>query len=126
MPEIRNREEAPVQGLDYSEIHIPDDTDLGTGTFKTVLKEDILGKENPIISGIGNEPSFLMVVTINTGIEEVNVMLGKSEKEQPLSKAIFKMSKEVDAKTPHTIDAHFAGWKITGLELDGEKLEIVE
>jgi hypothetical protein len=126
MPEIKSREDGPIPGIDYSEINIPDDSDLGTGTFRTVLKEDILGKINPIISSIGNEPDFLMLVTINSAIEEINVMLGKSEKEPPLSRVIFRLPKEIDSKARHTIDAHFKEWKITEVVLDGEKLEVVE
>lgn len=126
MPEIKSREDGPVPGIDSSEIHIPDDSDFGTGTFRTVLKEDILGKINPIISSIDNEPEFLMLVTVNSAIEEINVMLGKSEKEKPLSRVIFKMPKDIDSKAAHTIDAHFSGWKVTEVVLDGEKLEIVE
>lgn len=126
MPEIKSREEGPVPGIEYSEIHIPDDSDLGTGTFKTVLKEDIMGKINPIISSVANEPIFLMLVTVNTAIEEINVMLGKTEKEPPLSRAIFSIPKDVDTKTGHTIDAHFKEWKVTEAELDGKKLERVE
>lgn len=126
MPEIKSREEGPVPGIEYSEIHIPDDNDLGTGTFKTVLKEDIMGKINPIISSIANEePDFLMLVTINTAIEEINVMLGKSEKVPPVSRAIFSIPKELDIKTAHTIDAHFKEWKVTEVEIDGVKLEIL-
>lgn len=126
MPEIKSREEGPVPGIDYSEIHIPDDNDLGTGTFTTVLKEDIMGKINPIISSVANEPDFLMLVTINTAIEEINVMLGKTEKAPPVSRAIFSIPKEVDIKAAHTIDAHFKDWKVTGVELDGVKLEILD
>ncbi|MBI4843830.1 MAG: hypothetical protein HY809_05830 [Nitrospirae bacterium] len=126
MPEIKSRDEAPVPGIDYSEIHIPNDNDLGTGTFKTVLKEDIMGKINPIISSIANEPDFLMLLTINTAIEEINVMLGKTEKEPPLSRVIFRMPKAIENKSAHTVDAHFKEWKVTEVELNGQKLEAIE
>jgi hypothetical protein len=126
MPEIKSREDGPVPGIVYSEIHIPDDSDFGTGTFKTVLKEDILGKINPIISSIGNEPDFLLLVTINSAIQEINVNLGRSEKEKPLSRVIFKIPKEVDAKGTHTIDVNFSGCEVKEVLLDGEKLELIE
>ncbi len=126
MPEIKSREDGPVPGIEWSEIHIPDDSNLGTGTFKTVLKEEILGKINPIISSIGNEPDFLLIVTINSAIEEINVNLGRSEKEKPISRVIFKLPKEIDLKISHTIDTHFAGWEVKEVLLNGEKLEIIE
>ena len=52
MAEIHSREEEPVPGILYSEIHVPDEDKLGTGTFLTVLEEGAFGKKNPIISSI--------------------------------------------------------------------------
>jgi hypothetical protein len=126
MPEIKNREDGPVPGIVYSEIHIPDDSELGTGRFKILLKEDILGKINPVISSVGNEPVFLLLVTINSAINEINVNLGRSEKEKPLSRVIFKLPEDIDSKTTHTIDTSFSGWEVTEVLLDGEKLERIE
>jgi len=52
MSEIKNRQDNPVPGIDYSEICIPDEHNLGTGTFTTVLEPGAMAKISPIISTI--------------------------------------------------------------------------
>ena len=47
MAEIESHDKKPVPGVDYSMIQITDDTNLGTGTFKTMLEPNALAKINP-------------------------------------------------------------------------------
>ncbi|MEK6528410.1 MAG: hypothetical protein AABZ36_05995, partial [Nitrospirota bacterium] len=65
MAEIKSREQDPIAGIEYSEIIIPDENNMGTGTFTSVLKPDAMAKNNPLISTIVNEPVFKMFVNIN-------------------------------------------------------------
>jgi hypothetical protein len=125
MTGINSRDNNPVPGIDYSEIHIPDEQSLGTGTFTTVLEPKALGKINPIISSIINEPVFKLMVSINLAIEEVTVLLGKADKLPPLSRKVFKLPKEFNVSDVHTFDVGFKDWKIKGLEMNRNSLEKV-
>ena len=123
MAEIKSRDNNPVPGIDHSEIHIPDENNLGTGTFITVLEPNAMAKINPIISSIINEPVFMLMVSINLAIESVTVMIGKADKTPPLSRKVFKLPEEIDLPATHTFDVGFGEWKIESLRMDGEPLE---
>lgn len=122
MAEIKSRDNNPVPGIDHSEIHIPDENNLGTGTYITVLEPNAMAKINPIISSIINEPVFMLVVSINLAIESVTVMIGKADNTPPLSRKVFKLPKEIDLPATHTLDVGFGEWKIESLRMDGESL----
>ncbi len=125
MAEIKSRDNNPVPGIDYSEIIIPDEQNLGTGAFKTVLEPGAMKKNNPIISTIVNEPVFKLMVSINLAVEEVTVLLGKADKLPPVSREIFKLPKEFNVSDVQTFDVVFKDWKVKGLELNGNSLEKV-
>ena len=122
MAEIKSRDNSPVPGIDHSEIHIPNENNLGTGTYITVLDPNAIAKINPIISSIVNEPVFLLVVSINIAIESVTVMIGKADKTPPLSRKVYKLPKEIDLPATHRFDVDFDEWKIASLRMNGESL----
>jgi hypothetical protein len=122
MAEIKSRDNNPVPGIDHSEIHIPDENIIGTGTFITVLEPNAMAKTNPIISSIINEPVFQLIVSINLAIESVTVMIGKADNTPPLSRKVFKLPKEIDLPATHRFDVSFGEWKIESLSMDGESL----
>ena len=125
MAEIKSREEEPLPGITYSEIHIPDENSLGTGTFMTVLEEGAFGKKNPIISSIMNEPEFVLILSMNVAIESATAMLGKSQNTQPLDRKVFKIPTEVDTKEVLRFKVSFDDWDIKGIEINGNKLDLV-
>ena len=125
MAEIKSREEEPLPGITYSEIHIPDENSLGTGTFMTVLEEGAFGKKNPIISSIMNEPEFVLILSMNVAIESATAMLGKSQNTQPLDRKVFKIPTEVDTKEVLRFKVSFDDWDISGIEINGNKLDLV-
>ncbi|GBE05576.1 MAG TPA: hypothetical protein ENG95_07220 [Nitrospirae bacterium] len=125
MAEIKSREQNPVPGIDHSEIHIPDENNLGTGTFITVLEPDAMARISPIISTIVNEPVFKLLVNILLAENEVTVLIGKADKSPPLSRAVFKLPDIPDLKKKFRFDATFSNWKITALQMDGEPLKTV-
>ncbi len=124
MAEIKSREQNPINGIEYSEIIIPDENNLGTGTFITSLEPDAMTKINPIISSIINEPAFKLFVNINGATNEVSVLLGRADKSPPLSCEKFKLPKEINTKETHRFDAIFEDWKVTELKMDGKPLKI--
>jgi len=123
--EIKSREEEPLPGITYSEIHIPDENSLGTGTFITVLEEGAFGKKNPIISSIMNEPEFVLILSMNVAIESATAMIGKSQNTQPLDRKVFKIPTEVDTKEVLRFKVSFDDWDIKGIEINGNKLDLV-
>ncbi|RJQ45996.1 MAG: hypothetical protein C4538_07730 [Nitrospiraceae bacterium] len=123
MAEIKSREDKPLPGIEYSEIIIHDENDLGTGTFTTAIEKKALAKINPIISTIINEPEFKMIVTINSGEEEVTVLLGKAPNTPALSRKVFKIPEDTKIHESHDFRVIFSGWEITSMELDGNALQ---
>jgi hypothetical protein len=124
MAKIESHEKKPVPGVDHSIIQIPDDNNLGTGTFITMLEPNALAKINPIISSIQNEPVFQLIVSINLAIESVTAMIGKADDTPPLSRKVFSLPKEIVVKDAHRFDAAFKDWQIEEMSMDGVKLEL--
>jgi len=126
MSEIKSREDGPVPGVAYSEVHIPDDKKLGTGSFTTVLEPTALKKINPIISSIQNEPVFLMIVSINIAIEQATAMIGKSHNTPPLDRRVFTIPKGIDLMQVNDFSVSFSDWDITGMKLNGNNLQTAD
>ena len=126
MAEIKNREINPIPGVEYSEIRIPDEYDLGTGEFTTMLPEKSLAKNNPIISNVMNEPYFLMIVSINLGIDQVTAVLGKTHDEPPISRKVFNIPKDFNVEDAHDFTVMFKEWDVTGIKLNGKEMETAE
>ncbi len=126
MAEIKSREDAPLPGITYSEINIPDESNLGTGTFLTVLEEGAFGKKNPIISSIMNEPEFVLILSMNVAIESATAMIGKSQNTQPLDRKVFKIPADINTKEVLSFKISFDDWDIKGIDINGNNLEKVE
>ena len=123
MAEIRSREEHPIPGVAYSALHIPDEYNLGTGTFTTMVEAGAMAKINPIISNIMNEPYFLMIVTVNLGIDQVTALLGKAHDEGPISRKVFDIPGDINTGDAHDVTVVFRDWDIHDITLDGTSLK---
>jgi len=124
--EIKSREDEPIPGITFSEVYIPDENNLGTGTFVTVLEEGAFGKKNPIISSIMNEPEFVLILSMNVAIESATAMIGKSQNTQPLDRKVFKIPADIDTKEVLSFKVSFDDWDITGIEINGNNLGKIE
>jgi hypothetical protein len=122
MAEIRSKEENPVPGIDYSEIRIPDEKNIGTGTFKTVLIPAAMNKNNPIISTIINVPVFQLLVNIDSKKYEVTVLLGKADKSPALSRKVYELSEKIDFLKAHSFTVKFINWGIKDLKMNKKSL----
>jgi hypothetical protein len=122
MAEIRHRQHGGSPEIEYSEIYIPDDKVLGTGSFTTILKPNALSKKNPIISLMVNVPIFQISVNINPQTKEIPVLLGKADGTDPISKKIYMILSDIDMVKSSTFVAHFENWEITGLSINGSEL----
>lgn len=101
----------------YAEIHIPDDTDLGTGRFTTVLNARALESQRHIASAMVNQPRFQISVTLNCDTRRIPVLLGRADGTPPASGRVFALPK-TDPGAEHSLVAHFRDWEVTGLDLD--------
>lgn len=126
MAEMKNRESNPVPGVEYSEIYISDEKDMGTGTFTTVLEPKALKKINPIISSIQNEPVFMLIVSINIAIAQVTAMIGKSHNTAPLDRKVFNIPESIDDQEANDFTVSFNDWDIKSMILNGNELTPAE
>ena len=125
MGAISSREKNPIPGVDYSEICFPDEFYLGTGIFTTIVEAGSLKKMSPIISNVLNEPYFLMIVTINLGIDQVTVLIGKAHDEGSINRKVFNIPKDIVVEDSHDFTVAFKDWEIKALLLNGKELENV-
>ena len=126
MAELVSREANPIPGVDYSEIRFPDELYLGTGEFTTMVASKAHAKINPIISNVMNEPYFLLIVTINLGIDQVTALLGKAHDEGPISRKIFNVPKDLNIEQANDFTVCFAEWDINAIKLNGKSMEPAE
>jgi hypothetical protein len=115
--EIRHQQQSPSPNVSLSEIHIPDDSDLGTGTFSTVFNPGALSSNTAFDSIIVNEPRFQISATVNLN-KEVPVRLGRADGSQPLDRVVFRLPNGLDLREAKALRIEFARWRITGAFLD--------
>lgn len=119
---IEHRQQNPSPEIEYSVIAIPDEKNLGTGRFITVLKANVLSSAKAISSIIVNLPAFQISVNINPGTREIPVLLGRADGTDPTSGRLFILPSTVIPQVTHEFVAKFENWQVTGLELDGQPL----
>lgn len=123
MAEVKSREDKPLPGIEYSEIHIPDDNNLGTGSFITVLDPKAMTKVNPLMSTIVNKPVFQLIISVNAGEEEITVLLGKADNTPASSRKVYIIPEETKTDESIHLKAIFGEWEITALEMNGNELK---
>ncbi len=123
MPAIKHRQPNASPEVEYGEINIPDDKNLGTGTFTTLLKPNALLGTKTISSIMINAPRFQISVNINPGTKEIPVLLGRADADH-ISGKIFLLSANIDPTVSHTFVAAFENGQVLGLELDGTPLKV--
>lgn len=119
---IEHRQQNPSPEIEYSVIAIPDENDLGTGRFITLLKANALSSAKAIASMVVNVPAFQISVNINPGTREIPVLLGRADGTDPISGRLFVFPSTVNPQDTHEFVAKFKSWQVTSLELDGQSL----
>jgi hypothetical protein len=123
MSEVKSREHKLLPGIEYSEILIFDEDNLGTGVFTTVLEPDAMSKINPILSSIIHEPEFQLLVNINSAENEVTVLLGKADNSPASFREVFILPEKFDNSKTHQFDTIFNDWKVVELKMNGDSLK---
>jgi len=126
MSEIKRRQTNPSPEIDYAEIHIPDDGNLGSGSFITVTKRGALSSGKAISSIMINPPVFRISVNLNPSSKEIPVLLGFADGSDPISRKTFFFPENVNISDPHKFEVTFRNWDITGLSMDRVSLGLKE
>ena len=122
MATIRQRPGNIAPDVEYGEIFIPDDTDLGTGRFTTSLKPGAMSGQEEILSVMKNVPVFEISMNIDFNTQAIPVSLGKADDTPPLSRKVFILPEDVNPAKKHTFVTNFQDWEIKSLVLDGKAL----
>ncbi len=120
---IHNRQQQPAPGVDYAEIHLPNDKDLGTGSYIAGIRPKALSSGEPIICAIINAPVFQLSLNINPATREIPVLLGRVDNTPPMSRKVFLLPVSCDSSQGHVFEAVFSGWRVEQLRMDGLCLE---
>ena len=124
MGEIKTRQENPGPGIEYSELHIPDEENLGTGSYRIVLEPNALAKRQPTVGLVINPPIFQMSVNVNPATKEIPVLLGKADDTPPISEKVFRLPENIELSDSYEFNALFANWEIAELLLNRVSLPL--
>jgi hypothetical protein len=121
MPEIRHQQPGAGPEVSLAEIHIPNDADLGTGTFTTLLVDRALLSNKVIASVMVNAPAFQVSVTINPN-RDIVTLLGRADSPTPQSKVVFRLPNGLDFRPALRLVIAFAGGQIVAGSINGQPL----
>lgn len=118
MPEIKVQQSiGNMPEVASGEIHMQDDSDWGTGTFKTTFKPNALPPTKVISSMMINAPRFQITVTLNQdGV--INVALGTVDGTPPRHITSFVLPDSITAAS-HVLIISFARWFVLSATFDG-------
>ncbi len=127
MPEIKHRQVNASPEIEYGEIHIPDDKNLGAGNYKIVIKKGAFSGKKVISSIMINVPVFQISVNFNPATLEIPVLLGRADSSDPISSKTYMFPDYFSASDSHEFKVTFEKWQIIGMYFDGIPLrEVVE
>lgn len=125
MPPIRTGQVNPAHNVALTELYIPTDSDIGTGTFTTVLAPNaLLEGHTEIVSIVSNPGIFQISVTIHAD-NMVAVLLSRSDGSPPVHRLPFRLPEWVDPLISHALLVRFAGWYIIGATFDGQPISSI-
>ena len=131
MVEVRNRMENPSPDIAFQEIHIPNDANFGTGTFRFLANKEVLvppARPEPkaVVAIVLNPPRFQLSVSVNPGTREIPVLLGRADGTPPLASRVFVLPLGMDTGAAHEFGVVFRNWRVLSVEMDGQELEGIE
>ena len=120
MPPVKIRQSNPSHLVEYGEIEIADEKDLGTGDFTVKLKPNALVINNIISCQMVNVPLFQISVNVNNEEKEISALLGEADGSDPKSRKVLSLPEGLDLKPTHTFVTSFRDWSIDSIIMDGE------
>ena len=120
MPEIRHQQLSSAPEILSSEIHIPDDSDWGTGTFTTNFSPSSLPPKRAIVASMINSPRFQITATLNAN-RDMPVLIGSAD--EPRNKAMLLLPDHIKQSVGHQLVIQFSAWQIRSATFDGKTLE---
>jgi len=120
MPPVKIRQSNPSHLVEYGEIEIADEKDLGTGSFTVRLKPNALIINNVISCQMVNVPLFQISINVNNQEKEISALLGEADGSDPRSRKEMSLPEDLDLKPAHTFVVSFHDWSIDSVEMDGE------
>src|SRR5438093_8596900 len=120
MPEMRHRQPNPAPGLAFTEIMLPDETDVSTGTYTIGIKRGVLGGKDKIVAAAINAPRFQVELSIDPQTGVITAAVGPTN--APVTKREIELPDGLDRKAAHTLEVRFKNWSVTEVLLGGQKL----
>jgi hypothetical protein len=121
VPPIKVQQPGKAPEIASAEIQIPDDADLGTGSFSTSFKRGASWTTKSFMSVMMNPPAFQITATTNPN-REVPVLLGRADGSDPMSRVVFILPASIDESAPHVLRVDFSRWRIVSASFDGAPL----
>lgn len=124
MPAMHHRHERPGPGIEYSEIKIPEEQDLGTGEFVAGVTSAALANPTPLVARLIKSPHFQLSLNINSAISRIPVLLGRADSNEPSSRVVFALDHARIKQGTNVFTVKFRGWLVQQLLLNGEPLAL--
>jgi hypothetical protein len=120
MAEMRHRQPSPAPGLAFSEIMLPDEKDVSTGTYTIGIKSGVLVGKDKIVAAVINAPRFQIEVSIDPQTRIVRAAVGPAN--APVTKREIELPDNLDRKAAHTLEIRFKNWNVTDILIGNRKL----
>jgi hypothetical protein len=120
MPGIHTRQEKPAPGLDFSDLVIPDENDISTGTYTLGIEKGALGGKTKIISAVFNKPHFQVEVSIDPETRMIRAAVGPTD--APITSRQVMLPDDLDRKAAHTLVVQFKDWSVTEVRIGNRRL----
>lgn len=124
MPGMHHRQDRPGPGIEYSEIIIPEEKDLGTGEFTTAVESVALANPSPLVARLIKAPHFQLSLNINPAVSRIPVLLGRADSNEPTSRVVFELDHARVRPGSNVFTVRFRGWLIQQLFMNGKPLPL--
>jgi hypothetical protein len=107
-------------------IHIPDESDLGTGTFTTSFSPKAFSSPEQVSSIIVNPHIFGIFAALDPNSGVVGVRLHEADGITPKDELGFHIAPGLNRDIAHTLVVEFVKWHILSASIDGLPLAVMD
>src|SRR5438477_650138 len=105
-------------------LHIPKDSELGTGVFTVVFSANAFPGTDPFAPSVVNPSVFGISASVNPGLG-ILVQIHRTDGKKPVHKLGFGIPDNLDLAQPHTLTVEFIDWRVLAASIDGAPLAIM-